>query len=728
MNQEQVLDYRKKGFDEAQIEEIEQGINDGVDVAVYAKVELLPQLMNQIRTGLTQGLDMSSYAVPEYDWLQLEEIREGLLLGLDVHKYDSYKVSSFVMHQIRRGLEDGMDLTSYMKYEGKIIREVRHAKAAGVDIDNYVSHGYGDKQLKVIAEALANGIDIYQYVNTNIRAVAIEEIVTGLENNIEVEVYAKECYNWMQMRELRLGLEAQVDVSFYLSPLYNSYQMREIRLGLEQNLEVDQYCSLMYPASVMAQIREEISKAGSEKTSDGDVIAGEENKDGITISVSPDDMTAFIRLNRAFFGKTTRKEMLRSLRVMGITQNIDPRMMDEILSGHHLDEVVQIAAGKPAVDGEDGFYEFFFDTQKTKAPKILADGSADFQNMNWYEMVKAGQTLAYYHAAGRGEEGHTVTGKKLYPKRGRELMALRGQGFTVQADRKTYVSDYDGKVTVDGNKLDVSQIMMLTDVNQSTGSVTFAGNVLISGGVSNGVSIIAGGDVIIDGFVENCTIRAGRDVVLKKGVNGGEKGSITAGGSVEGKFFESVTVRAKESITVNYCLHSKVYSEGTLTVLGGKGLILGGDIFAAADIKASNVGNAMGVRTLIRMGVSDAMKEAQAKVERDMVDLNNKLIILQKAQKDFQNKFSPEVRNTMDVYTKIENAIFTLNKDMQELKNKKELIMRQIMSTSNAMLTVPGTLYENVLVDIDGRKLVSTLSQNVTVKKIDNRIGIFKNA
>lgn len=727
MDQEQVLDYQKKGFSQAQIEEIEQGISDGVDITVYAKKELLPQLMNQIRTGLTQGLDMSSYAVPEYDWFQLEEIREGLLLGLDVHKYDSYKISSFTMHQMRRGLEDGMDLTSYIDLDPEIIREIRHARKAGVDIDNYVSQGFEHKQLKIIAEALANGIDIYQYINQNLRAVAIEEIVTGLENNIEVEVYAKECYNWMQMRELRLGLEAKVDVSFYSSPLYNSYQMREIRLGLEQDLEVDQYCSLMYPASVMAQMREEIANAGTENASDGTVNAGEENKDGITISISPDDMTAFIRLNRAFFGKTTRKEMLRSLRVLGITQNIDPRMMDEILSGHHLDEVVQIATGKPPVDGEDGYYEYFFDTEKRRSPKILPDGSADFQNMNWYEMVKAGQTLAYYHAAGKGEEGHTVTGKKLHPKRGKELMALKGQGFTVQADRKTYVSDYDGKVTVEGNKLEVSQIMMVSCVNQSTGSVTFAGNVLISGDVSNGVSIIAGGDVIIDGFVENCTIRAGRDVILKKGVNGGEKGSITAGGSVEGKFFESVTVRAQKSITVNYCLHSKVYSEGTLTVLGGKGLILGGDIFAAADIKASNVGNSMGVRTVIRMGVSDLMKDAQTKVERDMVDLNNKLIILKKAQKDFQAKFSTEERNSMDVYNKIENAIFTIDKDMASLKNKKDSIMRQIMSTADAMLTVPGTLYDNVVIDIDGRKLMSTLSQNVTVKKIDNRIGIFKN-
>lgn len=722
-------DYIKKGFTQSQIEVIEDGIEDGVDVSVYAKTELMPQQMYQIRMGLVMGLDMSPYATPEYDWFQLDEIRNGLQLGQDVSKYDSPDIPFKKMHEMRRGFESGIDLSDFLKYDAGVIREVRHALLERIDILNYVEGGYDGEQLNTIWTAIKNGIDIQQYLNAEFSAVSIQEIVIGLEQNLEVELYAKPCYSWSQMEQLRLGLQSQVDISYYQSPLYDRYQMEQIRLGLENNVEVSEYTSLQYPASYMEKIRLELERGERDTVSFNisEEEAEEENRDGILITVSDDDMTAYIRFNKEKFGVTGRKEILRSLRVRGITQNIDPRMLDNLLSGKHLGETVQIATGQLPIDGEDGHYEFFFNTEKVRTIKVLPDGSVDFQNLEWYERVKRGQKLAYYHSAGHGEDGHTVTGKRIPPKRGKELPALRGKNFVILDDRKTYISVAEGRVELDGFHLDVSTILNVRDVNQVTGNIRFDGNVIVSGNVSNGVTIEAGGDVIIDGFVEDCNIVAKGDVIMKKGVNGGGTGSITAEGSVEAKFFESVNIKAGRMVKMNYCLHSNIYSEGEITVFGNKGLILGGTVFAANDIKVSNVGNELGVRTVVKMGVSETMKDEQRRVDSKLVDLGNKLAILYKGRRDFQDKYPSEVRNVMEVYIKIEDAIFTLEKEVDETKAEKDKLMRQIMMTADAMMTVTGKLYENVLVEIDGRKIVSTPSTNVTIKKIDNRIGIFKN-
>lgn len=719
--------YLDMGFSDSQTEQIELGFNEGVDVLVYAKLELDHSQMMQIRLGLNQKLDMQPYANGDFDWLQLEEIREGLLLGLEVERYAKPEISYDKMRQLRRGLEEGMDLSDFLGYSADIISELRKSLSEKIDIISYVEQGYDAGQLKEIRQALEKGIDIYQYINVGFRAVSIREIAIGIENNIEVEIYAKPCYTWSQMQQLRLGLEAQIDISYYQDPLYDRYQMEQIRLGLEEGLPVDEYTSLMYPFSEMERIRKDLRNKNVADDLAEAVEEGEENKDGLLVSISSDDMTAFIRMNSSFFGKTTRKDILRALRNVGVTKNIDPRMLDSLLSGKNLDEVVQIATGKTPIDGADGYYEYFFDVDKKRAPKILPDGSADFQNMNWYEMVKREQKLAYYHSAGKGEDGHTVTGKRIPSKRGKELKMLRGNGFYVMPDKKTYISEFDGKVDIDGNNLNVSKLLMLKEVNAVTGNVEFAGNVMISGDVSDGVSIVAGGDVVVDGFVGNCQIVADGDVIIKKGVNGGTTGSITAKGSVEGKFFESVNIKAGRNIQVNYCLNSNVYSEDSIRILGGKGLILGGVIFAANDIKVANIGNESGTRSIIKMGISDSMKDASKKIESKLVDLHNKLLILEKGQRDFQDKYSAEIRNSMDMYIKIENALFTLRQEEAEILEQKDRLMRQITATADAMLTVSNNLFENILVEIDGRKIISTRAQNVTIKKTENRVGIFKN-
>lgn len=720
-----------QGFTEAQIEEIDLGMNAGLPVEVYANKALMSQQMYQIRLGLMHSVDMALYARPEFEWFQLEEIRIGLEERLDVSIYDNPEMESKKMHQMRRGLEHGIDMSDYLKYDAGVMRAVRRALVNHIDLTTYVEQGYEADQLEAIREALEESVDIPQYLNLEFYGPAIREITEGIKENLDVEEYAKPCYCWAQMHEIRLGLLSQVDVSYYKSPLYNRYQMEEIRIGLENGIEVDEYTSLMYPAKDMRKIREDLERRHSYSTEEmSEEEKLEANRDGVLVKISPNKMAAYIKVDRDVAGVITRKDILRTLRLEGITQNIDPRMLDNLLAGKHLGELVQIASGKPPIDGEDGYYEFFFDTKKVRVPKMNPDGSVDYQNIDWYEEVKKDQKLAYYHAAGKGEPGHTVIGDRIPSKRGKEMKALRGKGITISADKKTYTAAVDGKVDYDGiQNLNISPILMLKDVNPATtGNIKFDGNIVIEGEVSNGVTITAGGDVVINGFVENSSITAMGDIVFKKGVNGGGKGSINAMGSVEGKFFESVNVKAGKNIKANYCLHSNLYSEGSIDIVGTRGLLLGGTAFSATEINVSNIGNDMGVKTSIKLGVSDAMRAEQKRIESAIVDLNNKLAVLLKGQSDFQEKYPAEIRNAMEMYIKIENAIYTVNKDREELDAAKIKLLEQIASTGNAMINVSGTLYDNIMVEIDGKKTVSTLSHNVTIKKIDERICIYKNS
>ena len=58
--------------------EIRKGLEQDLDVSIYAKSEFDFSQMKQIRWGLAKNLDVSIYAKPKYFWREMEQIREKL--------------------------------------------------------------------------------------------------------------------------------------------------------------------------------------------------------------------------------------------------------------------------------------------------------------------------------------------------------------------------------------------------------------------------------------------------------------------------------------------------------------------------------------------------------------------------------------------------------------------------------------------------------------------------
>ena len=75
-----------KQFSISQKQVIKQGLEDNLDIFVYAKKEFNWKQMDEIRLGLKNNVDVSIYAKPEFDYLQMKEIR----LGLEKNKFKAF--------------------------------------------------------------------------------------------------------------------------------------------------------------------------------------------------------------------------------------------------------------------------------------------------------------------------------------------------------------------------------------------------------------------------------------------------------------------------------------------------------------------------------------------------------------------------------------------------------------------------------------------------------------
>lgn len=719
----------RKGFAPDQMNEIEEGIRAGLDTTVYARTEFLAIQMRQIRFGLLSGVAVEKYASPDYDWFQMEEIRKGLEAGLDVEKYASPQLSYDTMRQIRKGLLNGIDLSRYQKLEAGVLRQFRKALSSKVNIVKYIKEGYDTEQLQEIRLALEKGVDIDPYLKKEFRGVAIAEICQGLERGLNVSCYASREYNWQQMREIRLGLENRIDTDWYANAYYSWQQMREIRLGLEAGIDAESYKSLMNTAAEMRRRRLELQGAvlaGKGREELLQPVEDAEKTPGITVSVSENEMQAYAIIEGGS-QKLSREILLQTLRAYGIRRGIVESAVQDLTEGKYPQQPVLIVEGKLPVDGEDGWYEYFFRTEEERAPKLLEDGSVDYRNTEWFEVVEYGQKIAYYHTAGRGIDGYTVTGRSLPAKKGEEQSMLAGRGFVLLPDKRTYLAVENGKIDLKEGRLEITRLLVLDEMTIATGKVDFDGSVYIKGNVGSGVLIKAQGDIMIDGFVESSYIECSGSVVLKQGVNASGNGCIRAGKNVVGKFFEAVKIYADGDIEANYCMNSELYAEGKVTISGTEGTLVGGMTCAVKGMEAYNIGNHVGLPTFVKLGANETLWNQKREVEEEIGEVNEELTILRNAYTALRVKYPAEVRNTMDMYLRIESAIFTKEKQLDQLHFARLEMDKKLQTTEDVKAVIHGNLFEGVVMELGGTGWSAKSLQNVTVRKVNHRIAIYAN-
>lgn len=171
----------------------------------------------------------------------------------------------------------------------------------------------------------------------------------------------------------------------------------------------------------------------------------------------------------------------------------------------------------------------------------------DYQNIDWFEMVQECWELAYYHEAKEGTDGYNVSGEVIKARKGQEQRTLKGQGFRLEEDRRTYVATMSGMIRLDDNEMSVTNHMVLEEVTMATGNVRFDGSIHVLGNITSGGS-----------------------VVLKKGMNSAGRGTIQAGKDVVSRFFEAARVIAKGDIEVDKCLNSQLYANLRWMIPSGK--------------------------------------------------------------------------------------------------------------------------------------------------------------
>lgn len=408
---------------------------------------------------------------------------------------------------------------------------------------------------------------------------------------------------------------------------------------------------------------------------------------------------------------------------MGVDQDKIRKMVEE---KQHFVPVV-IAVGKPCTDGDNGFFSFHFDENPSIKPEIKEDGSVDYLNVKLFEEANPGDLLAEYTPATMGEFGFTVTGRFLTPKKGRELSKLKGRGFEVSEDGRMYYANKQGRIEYKYGELNILDVYDFQgDLDMSQSHIRFSGDVRVHGDVATGMIIDAQGNVEIDGHVGGAIIKAGKNIVLKKGVQGGKKALLEAKGNIYGQFFEECNILSNGDIEGNYLLNCDTYAIGSILIKGKKGIILGGNTHGVLGIEVSDVGNENEIMTNLGIGVSDQIlhqysETAQSikKMEEEMVLLDSGLAKLSALKEMTEN---PEHE---EAYKKLFQAKIVKNAEKAKALDRRKSLFTLMNEAGNATLGVHGHAYPGVnIVSGEAKKIIKTKYTNTLFKNVDNSIEI----
>ncbi|MGC9796774.1 FapA family protein [Fervidobacterium riparium] len=345
----------------------------------------------------------------------------------------------------------------------------------------------------------------------------------------------------------------------------------------------------------------------------------------VNVTISDDEMKAFVTIIPGIINEMpTKDELAEALFNAGVVFGIKQDVLERIVNEKMTYQPILVAEGKEPQPPEDAKIDYKF---KFLTGDLIEPGEE-------IPYCLSGQILAEKIPAIPGTPGHTVTGKELPARQGKDfdLRAFSGQNTKIEGDK--IVATVSGQPYIDEQgRVCVKEVLVLSEKEiSSQKSFDFPGSIMVNCGLDGNYRINSGKDVFIKGIVSgHVEINASGNVYINGGFFGRSKGKILAAGDVSAQFFSECVVISRRSVYLNdYIMNSEVIA-GKAVVVRGKGTIIGGKVKAVELIEVREAGNVSEVSTVLEVGIDFDYEKNKTELThriRILIDEINELGIL----------------------------------------------------------------------------------------------------
>ena len=333
----------------------------------------------------------------------------------------------------------------------------------------------------------------------------------------------------------------------------------------------------------------------------------EGEKAGIIIDVSRDQMIATVRYDTTKgSGLPSVAEIKDALAEKDVVYGINEEAIEKGVKS--LTPFVA-AEGKQVQHGDNARIERKFDLSNKNKPKIDEYNRANYKDMGLFVLAKKGDLLAVRIPQTEGTPGKNIFGMDVPARTGRPIPMPQGKNTEVRNENELYAT-MSGQIVDSTRKIDIDPHLEIhSSVGAGTGNIDFVGGVYIKGNVEAGFIVKATGDIEIGGMVNGADV-SGRNILIKGGIVGQNRGMVKATEDVKALFAENANIEAGRDVNItDTILHSNVRAGNFIYVEERKGMITGGSVAAGEEIRCKMVGNPAAVVTKISVGVDPTIQQ-----------------------------------------------------------------------------------------------------------------------
>lgn len=426
---------------------------------------------------------------------------------------------------------------------------------------------------------------------------------------------------------------------------------------------------------------------------------------GIEIIVSQDKMKAWVKLTPPEGnGKpATVESIVSALYSKGIVFGMIEKNIRELVDNPVYNQQILVAEGVPPENGKEGEVRFLIDIRKDRKPTVMEDGTVNYKDMNLIENITAGQKLAELIPPIPGKEGKNIVGTVLKPIEGKPAVLPKGRNVSISEDRQSLIADIDGQLLYADGKISVfATYEVMADVDNSTGNIKFIGNVVVRGNVLSGFEIEAGGNIEVNGVVEGAILKAGGNIILRRGMHGIEKGMLIAGGDIVSKYIERAKAQAGGNIFAEAIMHSDIQCGNKLELGGRKGLLVGGSARVGNLIELKSLGSPMYTSTIVEVGVDPYIRERFKILKNELAEMEEAHLKASQAVALLNklNEAGQLTQEKRELLAKSTRSKFYYQKRIKETNDEMAQIQQKIQSGINGRIKVYNSVYPGVKVSI----------------------------
>lgn len=425
------------------------------------------------------------------------------------------------------------------------------------------------------------------------------------------------------------------------------------------------------------------------------------------IKVSPDKMQVTMSLLRPDIasdeGDISFDHVLTTLNESGIVYGIKNDAIKLILDNINKERKSKLdlllAEGVPAKDAVDTRIEF--NEELFTDGKILPNGKINAYEKSYPFAIKSGDVIGKVVPAIRAEKGRDVLGELLEAK---DIEASKPKLAGIKKNRDGSLRATKSGILL-GSELDYKVEACLEhegNLTEETGNINSSKSVNVSGGIEPGITLETKGDAIIKKNVDNATVSAEGDVVIKSGVRGSYS-KISAGKNLTTSFAENAHLNVKGNAVIrNSLTNCQTACDGVVHVSNaqsGEGTILGDITHAYKGIEVDVLGSEDCNETVVEVGVGSVAYMRLQAMPTETRALEKSIAELKKGYEHFRRNPKPKKEQDV-VLSKLTTALEQKNKEYAALLKEKDTTQNLLEGSRDVKVIVNERVYPGVVIHI----------------------------